>query len=109
MFADDTNLFLTGKSLNDLEMKMNDELKIISEWFKANLLSLNIDKTSYMIFGNKKYQNLSLLIENSPFLRQFETKFLGVILSANLKWSKHIDIVLNNISKSIGIVSKVSH
>ena len=109
MFADDTNLFLTGKSLDDLEMKMNDELKIISKWFKANLLSLNIDKTSYMIFGNKKYQNLSLLIENSPILRQFETKFFGVILSANLKWSKHIDVVLNKISKSIGIVSKVRH
>ena len=33
-----------------------------------------------MIFGNKKYQNLSLLFENSPILRQFETKFPGVIL-----------------------------
>ena len=84
MFADDTNLFLTGKSLDALEMQMNGELEIISEWFKANLLSLNFDKT-YMIFGNKKYQNINLLIENSPILHQFETKFLGIILSANLK------------------------
>ena len=76
MFADDTNLFLTGKSLDALEMQMNRELKIISEWFKANLLSLNIDKTSYMIFGNKKYQNLSLFIENSPILRHLRLNFL---------------------------------
>ena len=62
MFADDTNLFLTGKSLEALEMQLNGELKIISEWFKANLLSLDIDKTSYMILGNKKYQNLSLWV-----------------------------------------------
>ena len=48
MFADDTNLFLTGKSLDTLEEQMNEELQIISEWFKANLLSLNITKTSYM-------------------------------------------------------------
>ena len=64
MFADDTNLFLEGKSLDALEMQMNGELKIISKWFKANLLSLNIDKTLNMLFGNKKYQNLSLLIKN---------------------------------------------
>ena len=40
MFADDTNLFLTGKSLDTLEKQMNEELQIISEWFKANLLSI---------------------------------------------------------------------
>ena len=52
MFADDTNLFLAGKSLDTLEEQMSEELQIISEWFKANLLSLNITKTSYTIFGN---------------------------------------------------------
>ena len=109
MFADDTNLFLTGKSLDTLEEQMNEELQIISEWFKANLLSLNITKTSYMIFGNNKFRDLNLMIEHSSILRQFETKFLGVILAANLKWSKHIEIVLNKISKSIGILSKVRY
>ena len=94
MFADDTNLFLTGKSFDTLEEQMNEELQIISEWFKANLLSLNITKTSYMIFGNSKFWDLNLTIEHSTILRQFEMKFLGVILAANLKWSKHIEIVL---------------
>ena len=64
-------MFLTGKSLDALEMQMNGELNIISEWFKANLLSLNIDKTPHMIFVKEKFQNLSSLIENSPTLRQF--------------------------------------
>ena len=44
MFADDTNLFLTGRSLIEIEKQLNDELVIITEWFKANLLSLNISK-----------------------------------------------------------------
>ena len=109
MFADDTNLFMTGKSLDVLERQMNEELQIISEWFRANLLSLNITKTSYMIFGNKKFQSINLMLENTCLLRQFDTKFLGVILSANLKWNKHIEIVCNKISKSIGILSKVRH
>ena len=52
---------------------------------------------------------MNLMIEHSSILRQFETKFLGVILAANLKWSEHIEIVLNEIFKSIGILSKVRY
>ena len=52
MFADDTNLFLTGNSLAEVEDKLNAELALIETWFKANLLSLNVKKTSYMVFGH---------------------------------------------------------
>ena len=54
MFADDTNLFLSGKNINEIEKQFNQELKAITEWFNAYLLSLNIKKTSYMVFSNKK-------------------------------------------------------
>ena len=54
MFADDTNLFLTGNSIVDVERRMNEELVLINSWFKANLLWLNVKKTSYIIFGHRK-------------------------------------------------------
>ena len=47
MFADDTNLFIAGKSKIELEQIINTELEIISEWFQANLLSLNVKKNIY--------------------------------------------------------------
>ena len=50
MFADDTNLFLSGKNATDVESQFNKELLLISEWFNVNLLSLNVKKTSYIIF-----------------------------------------------------------
>ena len=50
MFADDTNLFMTGKNLDEIKIQLNEELKIFSLWFQANLLSLNISKTIYCIF-----------------------------------------------------------
>ena len=62
-----------------------------------------------MIFGTRKYNDINLRMQNTPLTRQYETKFLGIILSANLKWHKHIDVVLNKTSKSIGIISKVRH
>ena len=63
MFADDTNLFLTGSDLNRMENVMNVELEIVNDWFRANLLSLNMSKTSYIIFGNKKFNNVNLCNE----------------------------------------------
>ena len=109
MFADDTNLFLTGKSLTELEQQMNTELEIINNWFQTNLLSLNVSKTSYIIFSNNKIPDINICIQDACLSRQFDTKFLGVILSANLKWNKHIEVVSNKISKNVGIISKVRH
>ena len=45
MFADDKNLFISDKNIGELFKKMNKELKNVSTWFKANKLSVNIDKT----------------------------------------------------------------
>ena len=39
--------------------KLNSQLKIVNEWFKYNKLSLNLNKTEYMLFGTKpKLQQL---------------------------------------------------
>ena len=50
MFADDTNLFYSHKNISNLFKTVNNELKNIHEWFKANKLSLNISKTKYSFF-----------------------------------------------------------
>ena len=53
LFADDTNLFLQDTSLSSLESRLNVELEKISTWFKVNKLSLNLNKTNYIIFTKK--------------------------------------------------------
>ena len=45
MFADDANLFISDENISELFQQMNKELKSVSTWFKANKLSVNIDKT----------------------------------------------------------------
>ena len=50
MFADDTNLFLSGKNVADIESRFNSELFCLTEWFQSNLLSLNVKKTSLIVF-----------------------------------------------------------
>ena len=48
MFADDTNIFATGLTQSIMVEKLNLDLNLISDWFAANLLSLNLNKTCYI-------------------------------------------------------------
>ena len=49
MYADDTTLIYAQPKLNNVEDNVNDELRCISNWFKANKLLLNL-KISRKIF-----------------------------------------------------------
>ena len=49
MYADDTNLFYFNNDIETSFSIVNMELEKISEWFKANKLSLNIKKTNYVL------------------------------------------------------------
>jgi len=79
LFADDTNIFLSGKSLQDMINTMNNELEKIVEWLKANKLSLNVKKTHYMVFRSQRCHNLnanSSLTINGVVIENVEhTKF----------------------------------
>jgi len=52
-FADDTSIFINGKSLSDMSKIMNTEMKNVCKWLKCNMLTLNVSKTNYMIMTNK--------------------------------------------------------
>ena len=50
LFADDTNMFCSGKDMNELEITVNSELARVQEWLTLNQLTLNIKKTNFIIF-----------------------------------------------------------
>ena len=52
LFADDTNFFCANKNINQLITTVSSVLDKMCTWFAVNKLSLNVSKTSYMLFGN---------------------------------------------------------
>ena len=54
MFADDTNITLSAKTLTGLKQALAPELSNLSCWLKANKLSLNVGKTELMIIGSRQ-------------------------------------------------------
>ena len=109
LFADDSNLFLSGKNTDQVQQMMDDELKDIVIWLRANKLSLNISKTHYMLFSNKKViqPNVTIEINGQPITCVTKTKFLGVIIDNKLTWKEHISYICGKVAKGIGIISKV--
>ena len=53
LFADATTLYKTGPKLHDVVKDIQTDINMLSDWFKANMLSLNINKTNCMVFGYK--------------------------------------------------------
>ena len=54
MFADDTNITISGSSLADLEQETNSELLNFHCQLKANKLNLNVAKTEFMVIGSRQ-------------------------------------------------------
>ena len=61
--ADDTNLFLSDKDISNLYKTMNQELKQVNLWLTANKVSLEFNKTHFMILKSKKKRNW-LMVKN---------------------------------------------
>ena len=54
MYAEDTNLSVTGTSATDVEGKLNCNLELVHDWLVENKLTLNVEKTEYLIIGSYK-------------------------------------------------------
>ena len=89
MFADDTTIFVTGKNLKFVYRKMNSDLSNLAHWFKNNSLSLNIDKSNYILFKAKNKEpnfNGTICIDGKQIKKVDNTKFL-VYIDEHLNWS----------------------
>ena len=108
LFADDTNLFKSGRDSIQIQLEIESDLLRISEWLKINELSLNIKKTQFMVFTNKKRSdpNIEINIDGHSIEKTFKIKFLGVIIDSHLTWKNHVNYISSKIAKGIGIIIK---
>ena len=112
IFADDTSITAFGKTLEDTEIELNNDLINIRNWLTANKLSLNIAKTEYVLIGSRqKLNNVSkqpnVVIGDRPIERVRDCKILGVQIDESLTWEKHIDQIAKKISSGISAIRKL--
>ena len=101
MYADDTSISFTAKSVNDLNMTLNKELDSLREWLQGNKLSLNVLKTQAMVIGSrpnlkkistKLVEPPSFTIWGSDVEMVGNVKYLGVHIDRHLAWDERSKI-----------------
>ena len=108
LFADDSNLFYSHRNPNSLVNVVNSELEKVTQWIKANKLSLNLQKNKYMLFSNSiDTLPKNIIFDDTPLEVVLFITFLGITVDNKLSWKYHIDNTCKIISRNIGIINKL--
>ena len=111
LYADDTTLYIVGTDLRQIFNNMNEDLDCLADWFKANTLLLNINKSNYMLFSQRYIDstNLKLDIDGVLLKKVNCTKFLGLNMDWQMTWENHIKSLKNKITSGIYILNTLKH
>ena len=80
IFADDTSILVTGQDSNKLQEDLTSAFNHVSEWFRQNSLSLNINKTylTHFVSNSVVHSNINITYENNYITKINDLKFLGL-------------------------------
>ena len=103
-FADDTTIYKGHQSMRYLKWCIEMDLQNISDWFKANKLTLNISKSVYMIFSRKNHTDIDLRLGDNKLPKVTTTKFLGIWIDQNLNWNKHLSKLKTKVKRNLTLL-----
>ena len=130
LYADDTSFLISGKSLEEITIILNTELKKVCDWFRSNKLSLHPEKTKFMVFNknenninwneiniqlnfNNGDDNIQHLITKLGFVNSSSEipaiKFLGVYIDPNTNFRYHIKYIRRKILNSIFVLKRLKN
>lgn len=106
-FADDTTALAEGDDLQQLCSSINRELEGVDRWLRCNRLSLNINKTSYMIISNRDKSGADIISMRGCAITQADsTKFLAVYVDNRFSFDSHLSNVCGKVSRAVGVLGK---
>ena len=113
LFADDTNIYFEADKISELEKVVNKELGNVKQWLDTNRLSLNIEKTNFIIFRSQRNHpltdNINIKIGKQNVKRSQYVKFLGILLDENLSWKYHLSELAKKLARTCGMFFKIRH
>lgn len=110
LFADDAAFFYTGKNDSETCRQMNQDLLVLSQYFRSKKLTMNLEKTKYINFHShgKRLENLVQVQVDGHCVERVETfKYLGLTLDSHLNWKDHCDQLCKKIRSVVGILYKL--
>ena len=83
-------------------------MRLLQTWCERNVLTINESKSNYMIFNSKRtQQTINIHINGIPLTRVTETNYLGLNITDELRWNRHISNIIDKNSKTIAAIRKI--
>jgi hypothetical protein len=108
-YADDLLLLIPVADIDDLDRFGQPALDFIEKWISAAGLSFNVSKTQVMVFCYgvlPKVDWVSLFLNGQKLLVATEVKYLGVLFSSDLKFSRHIFSTVKKANSMLGALNR---
>jgi len=98
--ADDTSLIITSPNPTNFIQNINGAFTNINNWFKANLLSLNFEKTRLIQFLNKKSLHIPISngCVNNIKSNINNIEFFGIKIDNTLTLKSHKEMLIRKFS-----------
>ena len=112
LFADDTTVYASGTDMIELARVFSSEIENISLWMRANALSLNVNKTYYMLFSNTRTVppfDPQIILDSMNVWQEQNCKCLGMNIDTKLNFKFHISHVCRKIARSVLIFCRLQY
>jgi len=110
-FADDTTIVVSDSDIGHLYNKANTLINCLFEWFCSNRLSINANKTKYIVIRPPSLRgdlsNENIFIGETKLCRicddcyETSVQFLGILIDENLTWKHHLSHLNKKISRAL--------
>ncbi len=112
LFADDTSFFkVVNNNILQAAKISNEDLDKINAWTKKWLVYFNTTKTILILFSKKcQPSNVPpLLLGTHSLSKVNENKYLGLLFTPNLSWTKHITAITAKANRRLGVIKKYKY
>ena len=104
-FVDDTTVYEITNTRSPT--KLQETTNKISHWSETNKMKINENKTKELIINfNRSLQDVPPLLINDKSIEKVTcTKLLGLYISENLTWQRHIDYITSKASSRVYFIT----
>ena len=110
--VDDSALLCEDNDIQKLKLKTETEFRNIEVWTKFNKISINYNKTIFMLFSRSKstaVNNFTINTSDRPLANKNVIKYLGILFDNKLNWEQHTQHVLAKLCIARGVLMKLRH
>ena len=106
MYADDTLVLCKAEKIEDIIQNCTDSLKMLSAWCNGNKLSMNYNKTKFMVVKHKKTGDImDIKIGDRNIGQVHSYEYLGILLDENLCHNGYIDSIYKKTNTKLCVLS----